>query len=118
MKMQVTLKSQVEAIVTIVDAKLALQPGFSHVDDPEGRPSPSLLLPLSLSATREGALLFVVRSDLAARKEGNMLFPVRKHITPKNEVLHVTLLNRSDLLWRNCLSKCLRLSDFWLVILP
>ncbi|CAK9206110.1 unnamed protein product [Sphagnum jensenii] len=73
--LQVTLKSQVEAIVTIVDAKLALQPGFSHVDDPEGRPSPSLLLPLSLSATREGALLFVVRSDLAARKEGNMLFP-------------------------------------------
>jgi hypothetical protein len=55
-------------------------------------------LPLSLSATREGALLFVVRSDLAARKEGNMLFRVRKHITPKNEVLHVTLLNRSDLL--------------------
>ncbi|CAM6039336.1 unnamed protein product [Sphagnum compactum] len=73
--LQVTLKSQVEAIVTIVDAKLALQPGFSHVDDPEGRPSPSLLLPLSLSATREGALLFVVRSDLAARKEGNKLFP-------------------------------------------
>lgn len=61
------LKSQVEATLVIMSAGLSLQPGFAHIDNNEGRPSPAWLLPLTFSATAEGALLFVIRSDLEGK---------------------------------------------------
>lgn len=63
------MKSQVEATVTIVSARLALQSGFAHVDNSDGRPSPIWLLPLTFSPTAEGALVFVIRSDLAVERQ-------------------------------------------------
>lgn len=62
-----TLKSQVEATLVIMSASLSLQPGFAHIDNNEGHPSPAWLLPLTISATAEGALLFVIRSDLEGK---------------------------------------------------
>lgn len=61
------LKSQVEATLVIMSASLSLQPGFAHIDNNEGRPSPAWLLPLTFSATVEGALLFVICSDLEGK---------------------------------------------------
>jgi hypothetical protein len=63
----VILKSQVEATLVIMSASLSLQPGFAHIDNNEGRPSPAWLLPLTFSATVEGALLFVICSDLEGK---------------------------------------------------
>ena len=78
-----------EATLVIMSASLSLQPGFAHIDNNEGRPSPAWLLPLTLSATVEGALLFVICSDL----EG-------KHYIPGDEArlyiyiyIYITLLN-------------------------
>ncbi|KAL3695593.1 hypothetical protein R1sor_009669 [Riccia sorocarpa] len=68
--LQVTLSSELVATTTILDARLELQAGFVHVDADE-RPNPSWLLPLKLSATCEGALLFVVRSTSSGTKEGS-----------------------------------------------
>lgn len=68
------LKSQVEATLVIMSASLSLQPGFAHIDNNEGRPSPAWLLPLTFSATAEGALLFVIRSDLEGKI--NIIYPV------------------------------------------
>ncbi|KAL2642198.1 hypothetical protein R1flu_009785 [Riccia fluitans] len=71
--LQVTLSSELVATTTISDARLELQAGFVHAEDAHGRPSPSWLLPLQLSATCEGALLFVVRSTSSATKEGSAI---------------------------------------------
>ena len=68
------LKSQVEATLVIMSASLSLQLGFAHIDNNEGRPSPAWLLPLTFSATAEGALLFVIRSDLEGKI--NIIYPV------------------------------------------
>ncbi|BBN01122.1 trafficking protein particle complex subunit 10 [Marchantia polymorpha subsp. ruderalis] len=71
--LQVTLISELVASITILDARLELQAGFIHVNGSDGRPSPSWLVPLQLSATSEGALLFVVRSTSPVIKEGSAI---------------------------------------------
>jgi hypothetical protein len=69
--MQITLTSQVAATFTIESAKLELQPGFAHVNS-EGQPTPGWLLPLTISASSECALLFVVRFQAVAPKDGKL----------------------------------------------
>lgn len=68
--LQITLNSQMASAVTIKSANLVLQPGFAHVNNHEGYPTPSWLLPLSVSALSECALLFAIRSDSVTTKDG------------------------------------------------
>ncbi|CAM6089694.1 unnamed protein product [Calypogeia fissa] len=68
--LQVTLASQLVATITILDVRLELQEGFVLVNAFGGQPYPSWLLPLVLSATSEGSLIFVVRSASATSSEG------------------------------------------------
>jgi len=67
---QITLNSQLAAAVTIKSANLLLQPGFAHVNNHEGQPTPAWLLPLSVSASSECALLFAIRSEPVTAKDG------------------------------------------------
>ncbi|KAG0578331.1 hypothetical protein KC19_4G014800 [Ceratodon purpureus] len=69
--LQITLNSQLAAAVTIQSANLLLQPGFAHVNNHEGHPTPAWLLPLSVSASSECALLFAIRSDPVTAKDGD-----------------------------------------------
>uniref|UniRef100_A0A7I4FIM0 Trafficking protein particle complex subunit 11 domain-containing protein n=1 Tax=Physcomitrium patens TaxID=3218 RepID=A0A7I4FIM0_PHYPA len=71
--LQITLNSQMASAVTIKSANLVLQPGFAHVNNHEGYPTPSWLLPLSVSALSECALLFAIRSDSVTTKDGDCL---------------------------------------------
>jgi hypothetical protein len=57
--LQITLNSQLAAAVTIQSANLLLQPGFAHVNNQEGHPTPAWLL-----------LLFAIRSDSVTSMEG------------------------------------------------
>jgi hypothetical protein len=68
--LQITLNSQLAAAVTIQSANLILQQGFAHVNNQEGHPTPAWLLPLSVSASSECALLFAIRSDSVTSMEG------------------------------------------------
>eukprot|EP00850_Spirogloea_muscicola_P014903 SM000110S18910 [mRNA] locus=s110:194292:201225:- [translate_table: standard] len=62
--LQVTLKSLVSTPVTITDARLALQAGFVSAEaTAEGRPDCAWLLPLTISAGSEGALLYSVQPE-------------------------------------------------------
>lgn len=70
--MQITLTSQVAATFTIESAKLELQPGFAHINNSEGQPTPGWLLPLTISASSECALLFVVRFQAVAPEDGKL----------------------------------------------
>lgn len=67
---QITLNSQLAAAVTIKSANLVLQPGFAHVDNNDGQPTPAWLLPLSIAASSECALLFPIRSEQGTAKDG------------------------------------------------
>lgn len=71
--LQITLNSQLAAAVTILSANLLLQPGFAHVNNHEGHPTPAWLLPLSVSASSDCALLFAIRSDSVTGKDGECL---------------------------------------------
>jgi hypothetical protein len=69
--LQITLNSQLAAAVTIKSANLVLQPGFAHVDNYDGQPTPAWLLPLSIAASSECALLFPIRSEQGTAKDDN-----------------------------------------------
>lgn len=58
--LQVTLFSLVKAAIVIYDAWLDLQFGFVHVGRNNGRPNPSTVLPLAVSPSSRGALIFTV----------------------------------------------------------
>eukprot|EP01018_Ginkgo_biloba_P022070 Gb_23994 [translate_table: standard] len=68
--LQVTLFSQVKAALTILDAWLDLQSGFVHVGSINGRPNPSNVLPLAVSPSSRGGLLFTVRLGSNTPEEG------------------------------------------------
>lgn len=67
--LQATLASQLVATVTVLDVRLELQAGFVLRKTFGGQPYPSWLMPLVLSATSEGSLVFVVRSGGAISSE-------------------------------------------------
>ncbi len=60
------------ATITILDVRLDLQAGFEHANAFGGQPYPSWLMPLVLSATSEGALIFIVRSGSTITGEGRL----------------------------------------------
>lgn len=60
------------ATLTIESAKLELQSGFAHISNSEGQPTPGWLLPLTISASSECALLFVVQFQPVAPKDGKL----------------------------------------------
>lgn len=71
--LQVTLISQLNASITIIDAQLDLQPGFAHIAGATGRPYPSSILPLVMAPSSESALLFTACLETANKQDGNTL---------------------------------------------
>eukprot|EP00250_Pteridium_aquilinum_P033255 c5370_g1_i1 orf=281-4273(+) len=69
--LQVTLISQLNASITIVDAQLQLQPGFTHIGGEDGRSYPSSILPLVMAPSSESALLFTARLETANQRNDN-----------------------------------------------
>lgn len=80
--------------MTIKSANLVLQPGFAHVNNNEGQPTPAWLLPLSVSASSECALLFAIRSEPVTAKDGEL--EVAKHtVSGSNKIWSLVLANMS-----------------------
>ncbi|KAI5076400.1 hypothetical protein GOP47_0008465 [Adiantum capillus-veneris] len=69
--LQVTLISQLNASITIVNAQLLLQPGFAHTKGANGLPFPSSILPLVMAPSSESALLFTARLETTNKNTEN-----------------------------------------------
>lgn len=78
--LQVTLISQLNAAITIIDAQLDLQPGFVHIGGANGNPFPSSILPLVMAPSSESALLFMVCLETSSKQDGNASIKGRQNL--------------------------------------